>query len=112
MMGIIAGWAVEFGGIFIIFLAFAFGGFAGETVLRAGGRRRGRTMELVTALSMVIGALGGRILIGAIQLASAKYVHPPFGVSSVIVDLVLPTPVPLAALVIAVIGAVSRIRYL
>ncbi|MHB9036544.1 MAG: hypothetical protein ACYC64_07740 [Armatimonadota bacterium] len=112
MMGVIAGWAVEFGGIFIIFLAFAFGGFAGEVVLRVSGRRRGRTMEIVTASSMVVGALGGRMLVGAIQLASAGYVHPPFGVLSVIVDMVLPTPIPLIALIVAVAGAVGKIKYM
>lgn len=105
------GWAVEFGGYFMIFLAFAFGGFAGELVLRASGRRRGRVMEIITGASMVAGALGGRLLMAAIQMASTN-VHPPFGILSVIIDIVLPVPIPLIALIFAVAGAVSRIRYL
>ncbi|MCE5324219.1 hypothetical protein LLG46_13025 [bacterium] len=111
MMGIITGWAVEFCGFYMIFIAFALGGFAGELILRACGRRRGRLMEIITGVSIIIGALGGRILMAAILIFSAN-VRPPLGALNVIIDLVLPVPIPLIALVFAVAGAISRIRYL
>lgn len=111
MMGVIAGWLVEFGGYFMILLAVALGGFAGEVILRVSGRRRGRVMEIITGASIVTGALGGRMLMAAIQMASTN-VHPPFGILSVVIDIVLPVPIPLIALIMVIAGAISRLRYL
>jgi len=112
MLGVIVGWAVEFGGFYIVFLSFVFGGFAGDLILRASGRRRGIWMEIVAGAGMALGAVGGRILIAAIQLTSAANVHPPYGIFNVLVDLVAPTPIPMIALIVAISGAVSRIKYL
>ncbi|MCE5314140.1 MAG: hypothetical protein ABFD49_12020 [Armatimonadota bacterium] len=109
-MGVIAGWGIEFGGIFTVFLALVYGVLTGEAILRAGGRMCRRTMEIVTAICMVAGALGGRLLIGWIQLTSTAYIHPPLGVFSVVADLVMPTPIPLVSLIIAIIAAVIKIR--
>ncbi len=111
MFGVFAGWAVDFLGIFMIFLAVAYGGFAGELILRASGRRRGRKMEIITGISMVFGALAGRVLIAAIQMASVK-THSPINLLSALTDLVWPVPIPLAALIAAVASTVGKIRYL
>ena len=108
LAGVVAGWGVEFGlGFVMLFLAFGFGAFAGEMILRASGRKRGLKMELIAGIGMAVGALGGRLLIAAIS-----HLPPaPLGVFQVIADLVT-EPIRLAALVIVIFSAVSRIRYL
>lgn len=113
LTGLVAGWAVEFSlGFYSIFLAFAYGAFAGEMVLRASGRKRGLKMEITTGVFMTLGALGGRIIIGALLLSSPGHVRPPLGIATVLVDLATPSPIPLIALVIVIAAAVSRVRYL
>ena len=113
LTGAIAGWAVEFSiSFFMLFLAVAYGGFAGEMIMRAAGRKRGIRMELIVGLSMAVGAIGGRLLVVAFLLNSPEIVHPPYGVLSILVDLILPSPIPIAALVIAIASAVSRVRYI
>ena len=109
LAGAIAGWGVEFSfGLFTIFAAFAYGGFAGEMVLRAAGRKRGLTIEVITGAAIVVGALGARMLVAGIPPGGANV---PFGVWNVLVSLLTP-PIRLAALAIIVGGAVSRIRYI
>jgi hypothetical protein len=111
--GVVAGWAVEFDiGFFSLFLAFVYGAFAGEMILRASGRKRGVKMELITGIAMVAGSLGGRVMMAAIVVRSPGSVHPPLGVWEMIVSLVAPSPIPLIALVIVIASAVSRIRYI
>ena len=114
LTGAAAGWAVDLGGLgfFTLFLAFAYGRFAGEMILRAAGRKRGVKMEVIVGLSMAHGAIGGRLLIAAFTLSSPGGGHPPYGVLSVIYDLMVPSPIPIAALAIAIASAVSRIRYI
>lgn len=110
--GAIAGWGVEFSlGFFLtFFVAFAYGGFAGEMILRACGLRRGTTVEIIAGVSMAAGALLGRLIVAATLLASPAHV-PPMGLFDVVIDLVLPSPVPIIALGIVVASAISRIRY-
>lgn len=112
LFGVIAGWAVEFSiGFLTFFLAIAYGGFVGEMTLRAAGRKRGLKMEVVAGAATALGAIGGRLVVAALQL-SAGPARPPFGVFSVIADLVQPSPIPLIAIVLVVGSVVSRIRYL
>lgn len=111
--GSIAGWAVEFSiGYFTLLLAFIFGGFAGEMIMRAAGRKRGVKMEIIAGVTMALGAIGGRMFVAMLQLAVPGQAAPAYGIFSVIVDLVIPWPVPIIALVIAIGSAVSRIRYI
>ena len=111
--GAVAGLAVEFSlGFFTLFLAFGYGAFAGEMILRASGRRRGLKMEIITGVTMAAGAIAGRMLMAAMVLPSMGNARPPHGVLDLLVDLALPSPIPLIALVIAIGAAVSRIRYI
>lgn len=106
--GAFAGLAAEFGGWLALFVAVAYGGFAGGLILRAAGRRRGRRMEIIAGVAMAIGALGSRLIIAGLQLASPGSPLPPYGILNVLIA----DPIPLAAIGIAVGAAVSRIRYL
>ena len=108
--GAFAGWAAEFGGFFILFFAVAYGGFVGGLIMRAAGRKRGRRMEIIAGVSMTVAALGARLIVAAGLLADfgAGGTHPPHGILNILIE----HPIPLAAIVIAVAGAVSRIRYL
>ena len=106
--GAFAGWAAEFGGFFILFFAVAYGGFVGGLIMRAAGRKRGRRMEIIAGVSMTVAALGARLIVAAAVLAAPDATHPPYGILNILID----DPIPLAAIVIAVAGAVSRIRYL
>lgn len=111
LAGAIAGWAVEFAvGIITLLLALAYGAFAGEMALRVSGRKRGLKMELATGVSMIVGAVGGRLIVGATILASPSQSLPPLGLLDVVVRLFSPDPIPAVALALAVAGAVSRIR--
>lgn len=113
VMGAIVGWGVEFSiGFFMLFVAVAYGGFAGEMIMRASGRKRGIKMEVLAAVSMAVGAIGGRMLIAGVLLASHGSAHPPHGVLSIILQLFVPSPIPIAVVCIAIGSAVSRIRYI
>lgn len=112
VFGAIAGWGVEFFGIFMIFIALAYGGFAGEMIMRAAGRRRGIKLEIIAGFSMAIGALIARLAVAGIILAASGAIHPPYGVFSIIYDLFYPTPIPAISLIAAIASAVSRIRYI
>lgn len=104
LFGAVAGWGVAFLGFFTLFLAVAYGTFAGEMILRAAGRKRGVKMELIAGIALAVGAIGGRMIVAAIP--------PSFGAVRSIVDLVIPSPIPLISLAIAVASAVGRIRYI
>jgi len=111
--GIVAGWAVQFSfGLLTLVVAFAYAAFLGEMILRASGRRRGIRMELTAVLSVIVGAIGGRIVIAALLLSKPGLPRPPYGVLEVLVDLFIPSPIPALGLVILVVGLVSRVRYL
>jgi len=108
VLGAVAGWGAEFSvGYFTFILAFIYGGFAGGTILRASGRKRGLKMEVIAGVSLALGAVGGRVLTAASLLASPGAVRPPLGVLAVLID-----PFPMIAIAIVVAAAVSRIRYL
>jgi hypothetical protein len=83
----------------------ALGYGVGEVVIRAGGRKRGRLMEYIAGGSAALGVLLWRIpwllLVTGGWLGLIKFLLNPF-------QLV----VTLAALALAVICAVGRVRYL
>lgn len=114
LAGTVAGWAVEFslGPLLTLFLAFAYGGFAGEMIMRAAGRKRGVRMELIAGVTIVVGAFLGRFVVAALLMAAPGQANPPLGVLQVLYNLVAPNPIPLIALGIITASAVSRIRYL
>jgi hypothetical protein len=112
LFGMVAGWGVDFLGFFMIFLAVAYGTFAGEMILRASGRKRGVRMEAIAGVALAVGAIGGRMAVAALLMRAPGGIHPPLGVLDVIVGLVLPSPIPLVCLVIAIASAVGRIRYI
>ncbi len=111
LFGVVAGWGVDFLGFYMLFFAVAYGTFAGEMILRAGGRKRGMRLEVLAAAALAVGAIGGRVLVAALLMKTGGP-HPRFGVLDVIVDLVIPVPIPLISLVIAIASAVGRIRYI
>lgn len=114
LMGAVAGWAVEYylGIFFTLFLSFAYGGFAGEMIMRASGRKRGVRMEIIAGVTLVAGALLGRVIVAATLLAIPGQAHPEMGLLQVIYDLIAPSPIPIIALGVIVVSAVSRMRYL
>ncbi len=110
--GAVAGLAVEFNlGFLSLFLALAYGGFAGEMIVRASGRKRGVRMEIIAGVTITAGAVIARLL-AAPSIASMGSAHPPLGILNVLADLVAPSPLPLLTLIVAVAAAVSRIRYI
>ncbi|MCX8053577.1 MAG: hypothetical protein N3B12_07190 [Armatimonadetes bacterium] len=110
--GAIAGLAVEFNlGFFSLLLGLVYGGFVGEIILRASGRKRGVKMESIAAVTMIIGAVAARLL-AALSITSMSDARVPFGVLNVLIDLVWPSPIPLITLLLSVAAAVSRIRYI
>ncbi len=111
LAGSVVGLGVQWLGLFGIFLALAYGPFAGEMIMRAGGRKRGLRMQIIAGAGMGVGALATRLLMAAVTLPSVPG-HPPFGVFDVLLDLVTPTPFPAMALVVAIAAAIGRIRYL
>lgn len=54
--GAIAGVILQHLGFFVFFIAPAIGGFLGEIILRATGRKRGARVEILAGASVVIGA--------------------------------------------------------
>ncbi len=111
LFGAVAGWGLAFLGLYALFLAVAYGTFAGEMILRASNRKRGMRIELIASASLVVGAIGGRMLVAALLIRSGGP-YPLLGVIDVIIDLVVPSPIPLISLCIAVASAVARIRYI
>lgn len=115
VFGVVAGWGVAFQssfGFFMVFLAVAYGTFAGEMILRASGRKRGIKMEVLAGVVLAVGAIGGRMVVAALLIRASGGIRPPLGVLDVIVHLVFPSPIPLISLIIAIASAVGRIRYI
>ena len=100
--GAVAGFAADLIGWFALFVAVGYGTFAGEMVMRASGRKRGIRLELITAIGMALGAIGGRLIVAPTMPAP----------TAVAVPMAIPSVIGLAALVIAISAAVGRIRYL
>jgi hypothetical protein len=112
VLGIVAGLGVDFLGWFTIFLAVAYGSFAGEMILRAAGRKRGTRMEVLAGVALAVGAIGGRLLVAV--LFTREVGHPPHILRSFaeVARLCIPSPIAIVSLVIAIGSAVGRIRYI
>lgn len=100
--GVVGSWIFISGlGFYTLFLSFAYGYAVGEAVLRVGKRKRGWRVEITAALGITIGALGTKAL-GAWMGQGATG----------LIGLFSPLPIFPIALVIAIVSAISRIRYL
>lgn len=109
--GAIAGLAVQFSfGIWSLFLGLLYGVFVGHMMLRVCGCRSDRRVEVVAGVTVPIGALAARVLAAPHSLVVSG-IQPPWGVFSVLVDLVVPSPIPIISLVLVVAGCIVRLRY-
>jgi hypothetical protein len=109
--GILAGWLVGLDlGIWALFLAVPYGTAAGEVILRACGRKRGRLLEIIAGISFAIGAVGGRVVIGFIVVnLNPQITH---NLWAFMAEAFAPFPIGPIALAVALSCIVSRIRYL
>lgn len=111
--GALAGWALNLRiGFFVLFLAFVYGRFVGELVLKVSSRKRGTRMEILTGVSLAVGVLIERFATGSAAFAAAGGGLSFHIFWQSVVGLLLPSPVPLSAVGIVIAGAVARIRYL
>ncbi|MGI6294951.1 MAG: hypothetical protein ACOX3G_02590 [Armatimonadota bacterium] len=110
LFGVVAGWGVDFFGLFMLFLAAGYGAVLGEIIARASGRRPGIAIEIAAVSATLIGALAGRMAIASLLIRSGE-IKPPLGLLDVVVDLVRPSPVPLIALFVIVTFAVGWMRH-
>ncbi len=110
LFGVVAGWGVDFFGLYVLFVAAGYGAVLGEAVLRASGRRSGLALEIPAVCATLIGAVSGRIAVAMLLIRSGD-VKPPLGLLDVVVDLVRPSPVPFIALFVIVTFAVGWMRY-
>jgi len=110
-LGAVAGFGVDLIGWFVLFVAVAYGSFAGEIIMRAAGRKRGIRLEALCGIGMALGAIGGRIIV-ALFFAGGIGAAPGALAFSEAIRLVIPGPLALVSLVIAVASAVGRIRYI
>jgi hypothetical protein len=96
-------------GFFVIFLGAMYGYFAGSVILKVSGMRRGRKLEFVTGVGMVVGALALKLLptvLAGKPLAITMSRAISFGPGSLL------DPFLWLSVVIATSCAVSKIRYL
>ena len=99
--GMLGSWVFMYGlGFYTLFLSFAYGYAVGEAVLRVANRKRGRKVEIIAGLAIVVGAFGAQVVTGGTG----------HGFQNLMV--LLPSPIFLAAVAISVVSAISRIRYL
>ena len=112
LFGLVAGWGVEFLGFYTILVAVPFGTFAGEMILRVSGRKRGIKMEIIAGAAIAFGAIGGRMLVAMLLMRAPGLPHPPLGALAEVVDLIIPSPFPIIALIVAIASAIGRIRYI
>ncbi len=108
--GAVAGLAVQFDlGLLTIFLAILYGSFVGKVVLMVVGRKRSTSVEVISAVGIVAGSIAARML-AAPSLQTVDTARPPFGTISVLVDLAVPTPIPLISLIAVILACITRIR--
>jgi hypothetical protein len=111
-LGAVAGFGVGSIGLFALFVAVAFGTFAGEMIVRASGRKRGVRLEVIAGVGMALGAIAGPLIVAllfTIGLGSPVPAAVAFGKA---IRLAIPGPIALVSLAIAIAGAVGRIRYI
>lgn len=110
LFGVVAGWGVDFFGLFVLFVAAGYGVVLGEAIARTSGRRSGLALEIPAVCATLIGAVSGRIAVAMLLIRSGDAM-PPLGLLDVVVDLVRPSPVPLIALFVIVTFAVGWMRH-
>ena len=95
-------------GFLAIFVASAYGYFAGSLILRASGMKRGTKLEVFSGAGVVIGALAFKVLPGLVPAVARALAHTVlrFGPYALL-DVFL-----WVAVVITAGAVVSRIRYL
>lgn len=107
-LGAAAGFGADTIGFFALFVAVAYGTFAGEMIVRASGRKRGIRLEVIAAAGMALGAIGGRLLVALFLM---KALGGPMPAAVAFRDAI-PNPIALISLGIAIASAVGRIRYI
>jgi len=111
-LGAVAGFGVDLLGWFTLFVAVAYGTFAGEVIVRASGRKRGVKLEIIAGAGMALGAICGPLIV-ALFFTRGLGAPVPLAVTlGKAVRLAIPGPIPLVSLVIAIVSAVGRIRYI
>ncbi|MGQ9456376.1 MAG: hypothetical protein ACUVRS_00405 [Armatimonadota bacterium] len=109
--GAIAGLAVQFSfGVWSLFVGLLYGVFVGHVVLRVCGYKDSSRVEVLAGVAILVGALAARVL-AALRLSAVSGIRPPWGVFSVLVDLVVPSLIPIISLVLVVAGFVVYIRH-
>ncbi|MDH7601963.1 MAG: hypothetical protein QHI38_07420 [Armatimonadota bacterium] len=109
--GALAGLAVQFDlGYATVLLALLYGGFLGSVILRVVRQKGTSSIQVGSGVSIVVGSIAARVL-AALSLPATTGTHPPLGIMSVLVDLVVPTPIPLISLVALVFACMARMRY-
>lgn len=111
-LGAVAGFAVDFLGFFALFVAVAYGTFAGEMIARASGRKRGIKLEVISGVGIALGAIGGPLIVALFLTRGLGGPAPAAVALGEAIRLALPRPIALISLVIAVGSAIGRIRYI
>lgn len=111
-LGAVAGFGVDLLGWFVLFLAVAFGTFAGEMIARASGRKRGTKLEVITGVGMALGAIGSRLIVSLFFTRGLGSPAPASVAFSQAIRLMIPGPIAIVALVIVIATAVGKIRYI
>lgn len=96
-------------GFFVIFVSIPYGYFAGSTILKASGMKRGLKIEMIAGAGMVMGALGSKLLPDVLfgqAVIRTGYSAMAFGLAALL------DPFFWLAVVIATACAISKIRYL
>lgn len=94
---------------YAIFIAVPYGYFAGQTIIKAAGMKRGLKLEIIAGVGMVIGALAFKLIPGLIAGKSLLIVTSrilSFGPQSLLSVILW------ATVAIAIGCAISKIRYL
>lgn len=112
VLGIVAGLGVDFLGWFTIFVAVAYGSFAGEMIIRAAGRKRGSRMEVLAGVALAVGAIGGRLLVTLLFAREVGHSPHILGLFAQVARLCIPSPIAIVSLAIAIGSAIGRIRYI
>jgi hypothetical protein len=111
-LGAVAGFGSEFLGWFGLFVAVAYGTFAGEMIMRASGRKRGARLEIIAGAGMALGAVGGRLIVALFFTRGLGQPAAAVAEMSEALRLAIPSPIALVSLVIGIATAVGRIRYI
>ncbi len=108
--GAVAGFGVDFFGYFSVLFALMAGGALSEALFRISGRKSGWRVELASGLSIIVGALAGRVIVAYILAETSNIPQPDNIFTFVINDLIYPTTIPLLSLMVFVFAVVATLR--